>query len=64
MHFDLIHSDLDSKARAGILHTDHGDIETPIFLKPTLFQDHKFSYLLILKTSDRGLDSPPPEHLS
>ena len=40
------------------------DIETPIFLKPTLFQDHKFSYLLILKTSDRGLDSPPPEHLS
>ncbi len=32
MHFDLIHSDLDSKARAGILHTDHGDIETPIFM--------------------------------
>ena len=32
MHFDLIHSDSSSKARAGILHTDHGAIETPIFM--------------------------------
>ncbi len=32
MHFDLIHSDSSSKARAGLLHTDHGAIETPIFM--------------------------------
>ena len=32
MHFDLVHSDSNSNARAGILHTDHGDIETPIFM--------------------------------
>lgn len=32
MHFDLIHSDSKSKARAGIIHTDHGVIETPIFM--------------------------------
>lgn len=32
MHFDLIHRDTDSQARAGALHTDHGFIETPIFM--------------------------------
>ena len=32
MHFDLLHSDSKSNARAGILHTDHGSIETPIFM--------------------------------
>jgi queuine tRNA-ribosyltransferase len=32
MHFDLIHTDSKSKARAGILHTEHGAIETPIFM--------------------------------
>jgi len=32
MHFDLIHSDPGSNARAGILMTDHGPIETPIFM--------------------------------
>ncbi|TNE55836.1 MAG: tRNA guanosine(34) transglycosylase Tgt [Bacteroidetes bacterium] len=32
MHFDLKHSDPQSKARAGVLHTDHGPIETPIFM--------------------------------
>jgi len=32
MHFDLIHSDSSSRARAGLLHTDHGTIETPIFM--------------------------------
>lgn len=32
MHFDLIANDSGSKARAGILHTDHGMIETPIFM--------------------------------
>lgn len=30
MHFDLIATT--SKARAGVLHTDHGDIPTPIFM--------------------------------
>ena len=30
MHFDLIATE--SKARAGLLHTDHGDIPTPIFM--------------------------------
>ena len=32
MHFDLKHTDSKSNARAGILHTDHGIIETPIFM--------------------------------
>ena len=32
MHFDLQHTDEKSKARAGELHTDHGVIETPIFM--------------------------------
>ncbi len=32
MHFDLIHSDSATKARAGVFHTDHGVIETPIFM--------------------------------
>lgn len=30
--FDLISTDLNSCARAGVVHTDHGDIETPIFM--------------------------------
>ncbi|MCT4560996.1 MAG: tRNA guanosine(34) transglycosylase Tgt [Crocinitomicaceae bacterium] len=32
MHFDLKHTDSQSKARAGEFHTDHGVIETPIFM--------------------------------
>jgi queuine tRNA-ribosyltransferase len=32
MHFKLEHTDDKSKARAGVLHTDHGIIETPIFM--------------------------------
>jgi queuine tRNA-ribosyltransferase len=32
MHFELKHTDPHSKARAGLLHTDHGTIETPIFM--------------------------------
>jgi queuine tRNA-ribosyltransferase len=32
MHFDLLHKDTKTKARAGMLHTDHGSIETPIFM--------------------------------
>lgn len=32
MHFDLIHTDPRCAARAGVLHTDHGDIPTPIFM--------------------------------
>ncbi|NDA98380.1 MAG: tRNA-guanine transglycosylase, partial [Flavobacteriia bacterium] len=32
MHFELISHDKSSKARAGLLHTDHGVIETPIFM--------------------------------
>lgn len=30
--YKLIHTDPSSNARAGILHTDHGDIPTPIFM--------------------------------
>ena len=30
--FDLQHTDPQSSARAGVLHTDHGDIHTPIFM--------------------------------
>ena len=30
--FDLIHTDTQSCARAGMVHTDHGDILTPIFM--------------------------------
>ncbi len=32
MHFNLIQTDPNSKARAGELHTDHGVIQTPIFM--------------------------------
>jgi queuine tRNA-ribosyltransferase len=32
MHFELKHTDSQSKARAGLMHTDHGVIETPIFM--------------------------------
>ncbi len=32
LKFDLKVTDIHSSARAGILHTDHGDIETPIFM--------------------------------
>jgi queuine tRNA-ribosyltransferase len=31
-HFDLIAKDKDTKARAGVVHTMHGDVETPIFM--------------------------------
>jgi len=30
--FDIEHNDLHSKARAGIIKTDHGEIQTPIFM--------------------------------
>jgi len=30
--FDLLHTDSASAARAGVVHTDHGDILTPIFM--------------------------------
>ncbi len=32
MHFDLQHTDEKSNARAGVFHTDHGPVETPIFM--------------------------------
>lgn len=32
MKFDLLQTDSQSQARAGIVHTDHGAIETPIFM--------------------------------
>lgn len=32
MKFELLHQDPHSKARAGVLHTDHGAIPTPIFM--------------------------------
>ena len=32
MKFDLLHTDTHSKARAGLITTDHGQIETPIFM--------------------------------
>ena len=32
MKFNLLHTDSNSNARAGILSTDHGDIMTPIFM--------------------------------
>ena len=31
-YFTLVHTDPQSSARAGIIHTDHGDILTPIFM--------------------------------
>ena len=31
-YFTLVHTDSRSAARAGIIHTDHGNIETPIFM--------------------------------
>lgn len=32
MKFNLLHTDPLSKARAGTIQTDHGEIETPIFM--------------------------------
>lgn len=32
MKFDLVHTDINSKARAGVITTDHGVVETPIFM--------------------------------
>ena len=32
MHFDLLTTDPSSNARAGVLHTAHGDIPTPVFM--------------------------------
>lgn len=32
MHFDLLAADPKSNARAGVLHTSHGDIPTPVFM--------------------------------
>ena len=32
MKFEKTHSDHSSSARCGVLHTDHGDIRTPIFM--------------------------------
>jgi queuine tRNA-ribosyltransferase len=32
LHFSLHHTDTETKARAGLLSTDHGDIETPAFM--------------------------------
>ena len=30
--YELIHEDKKTKARYGILHTPHGDVETPMFM--------------------------------
>jgi queuine tRNA-ribosyltransferase len=32
LSFSLHHTDTQTKARAGVVHTDHGDIQTPIFM--------------------------------
>jgi len=32
MFFEITHKDKNSKARTGIMHTDHGDVETPMFM--------------------------------
>jgi tRNA-guanine transglycosylase, queuosine-34-forming len=32
MFFNIVHADVDSNARAGVITTDHGCIETPIFM--------------------------------
>src|SRR5262245_35520253 len=31
-NFSLVHEDKNSGARAGVIHTDHGDVETPVFM--------------------------------
>jgi queuine tRNA-ribosyltransferase len=31
-NFSLIHQDKSCAARAGVIHTDHGDVETPVFM--------------------------------
>lgn len=31
-NFTLVHQDKNSGARAGVIHTDHGDVETPVFM--------------------------------
>ncbi|MEK7689537.1 MAG: tRNA guanosine(34) transglycosylase Tgt, partial [Bdellovibrionota bacterium] len=30
--FETLHQEKHTRARTGVIHTDHGDIETPIFM--------------------------------
>ena len=30
--FDITHKDQNSKARTGVIHLPHGDVETPVFM--------------------------------
>ena len=32
MDFQLLHTDNKSNARAGVITTDHGEVETPVFM--------------------------------
>jgi queuine tRNA-ribosyltransferase len=32
LNFQLLHTDIHSKARAGLINSDHGDIQTPVFM--------------------------------
>jgi len=55
--FELVHTDANSKARAGIIKTPHGEIETPMFmpvgthgtikaLQPKVLKDHNIPIIL------------------
>ena len=35
--FDLIKTDNRTRARRGVLHTPHGDIETPVYMPEFIF---------------------------
>ena len=35
--FEITHIDKNSGARTGILHTPHGDVETPMFMPPEFY---------------------------
>jgi tRNA-guanine family transglycosylase len=41
--YELLHEDKNSGARRGIVHTPHGDIETPVFMPVRNSSDSKIN---------------------
>ena len=64
--FDLIAEDPTTHARAGVLHTPHGDIETPIFMPVGTKANVKVFLPRPLSSSrpDRACEHLSPVHAS
>ena len=60
MNFELQHTDTQSNARAGLITTDHGVIETPIFMPVGTVGSVKAVHLRELKEGSYMLVAFPP----